>query len=128
MSKQRLGALLVVGVVGLAMLAGVIWLVWRGMLLVPANTARLWALLATALLPAATWAGWYFGHTEARGRLAGIDAGIDRVMGAATKAAGLQVSAARAMRRPVPDPPVVVLPDVEIVPRQLHSGGDIIEL
>jgi hypothetical protein len=128
MSKQRLGAMLVVGVVGLAMLAGIIWLIWCGMLLVPANTARLWALLATALLPVVAWAGWYFGHTEARGRLAGIDQAVDKVMGAATRAAGLQVSAARAMRRSAPEPPIVVLPDVEIVPRQLQSGGDIIEL
>ena len=83
-------AVLVVAVAGLA---------WRGMSKVPPNAARAWALVATVLLPMVTWAGWWFGHTEARGRLAGIDQAVDKVMGAATRAAGLRVGTARAMRR-----------------------------
>jgi putative flippase GtrA len=129
MNKHRLIAILVVTLVALAMAAGFIWLLWRGMLLVPPNAARVWALVATALLPIVGRAGWWFGHSEARGRLAGIDQGVDRMMGALARAAGLQVSTARAIHRPVAqEPPVVVLPDVEIVQRQLHRGEDVIEL
>jgi len=118
---------------GLMMLALLIGLVWWTMQKVPANWARAWALLATMLLPVAIWAGWWFGHTEARGRLAGIDQAVDKVMGAASRTAGLRVDTSRAMRRTVvqePPPAVVMLPDVEIVPRRLVRGGngDVIEL
>jgi len=87
--------------------------------------------VTTALLPIVAWTGWYFGHTESRGRLAGIDQAVDRVMGAATKAAGLRVGTVRAMRQATrPDLPVttVVLPDVEIIPRRQLGGGNVIEL
>ena len=126
--KSRLGIMLITAVVILVLGAGICFLIWQGMLLVPSNVARLWALLVTAALPFATWAGWFFGHTEARGTLAGFDKAVDKVMGAASRAAGLTVGTARAMRQPAQAPPVVVLPDVEIVQRRLPSGGDVIEL
>jgi len=128
MRKQQFGAMLIVALVMLAIIAGLMALIWRGMLKVPPNVARLWALLATALLPVFAWGGWFFGHTEARGRLAGIDQAVDRVMGAATKAAGLGVSTRRAMRRQEPIESYVVLPEVEIVQRQLPPGQKVIEL
>jgi hypothetical protein len=104
--------------------AATLWLVWRGMLQVSPNAARVWALAATALLPLAAWSGWWFGHTEARGRLAGIDQAVDKVIGAATR-----VAAPKTKQRAATEPPTVVLPDVEIFPRQLSSGGnDVIEL
>ncbi len=113
-----------------AMLYGIGWLIWHAMQEVPPNWARGWALASTALLPFVGWLGWYFGHTEERGRLAGIDQAVDKVMGAATRAAGLRVGTAQAMRRVEP-PPVVVLPElpqVEIVPRRQLRGGNIVEL
>jgi hypothetical protein len=129
---QRMSALFVMALGVLVILASIVWLLWRAMLEVPPNTARAWALVVTALLPLVAWGGWYSGHTEARGRLAGIDQAVDKVMGAATKAAGLRVGMARAMktmhRTEAKEPSVVALPDVEIIPRQLPSGEDIIEL
>lgn len=111
------------GVGALMISAAALWLVWRGMLQVSPNAARAWALAATALLPLAAWSGWWFGHTEARGRLAGIDQAVDKVMSAATR-----VAAPRAKPQTVSEPPVVVLPEVEIFPRQLPPGNDVIEL
>ncbi len=108
MSKEQVIAKLI-----LAILVGLVALIWRGMLLAPSNVARLWALLATAALPVA--AGWWFGHTEARGRLAGIDQAVDRVMTAASKTAGLRVNTTRSIRTETP--PQVTLPSVEIVSR-----------
>jgi hypothetical protein len=112
---------------------GVCYALWIAMQTVAPNTARAWALLATGLLPIAAWAGWWFGHTEARGRLRGMDDAVDKVMGGATKIAGLglrtqQASKAPA-RRPEPETWRVALPDVEIVERrQLTSGDDVVEL
>lgn len=129
MRKQQFGATVIVVLVMLVILAGLVALIWKGMLLVSPNAARVWALLATSLLPVFAWGGWYFGHTEARGRLAGIDQTVDKVMGAATKAAGLGVSTRQAMHRQKPlVESYVVLPEVEIVQRQLPSGQDIVEL
>ena len=119
-----LGALVILGIA--------VWLAWLGMLAVSPNAARAWALIATALLPFVAWASWYFGRTEARGRLAGIDQAVDKVMGAATRAASLRVGTSRAMRHAQgaerADPPIVVLPDVEIIPRQLPASDRVIDL
>lgn len=129
MNKEKIGATLILAFVTLAMGAGICYLIWQAMSQVPLDTARLWALLATVLLPVVAWAGWWFGHTEARGRLAGIDQAVDKVMGAASKAAGLRVETSRQMQRSVVrEPPVVVLPDVEIVQRRLPSDSNIVEL
>ena len=130
MKRSRIGALAMFGVVVLAMVAGAVALIWKGMLLVPPNWARLWALLATAGLPVVAWGGWWFGHTEARGRLAGFDKAVDRIFGGLSKASGLNASHVRSMRAAqAPPAPQVILPDVEIVQRRLPSGGgDVIEL
>jgi hypothetical protein len=126
---QRISALFVMALGALVILAGIVWLLWRAMLEVPPNMARAWALIVTALLPLVAWGGWCSGRVEARGRLAGIDQAVDKVMGAATKAAGLRVGTTRAMHRTeAKEPPIVVLPDVEIIPRRLPNGEDVIEL
>jgi len=128
---KRAGTLVMMGVGALVILAFMGWIVWRGMLEIPANTARAWALAVTALLPATAWASWWFGHTEARGRLEGIDQAVDKVMGAATRAASLRVGTAQALRQSVKQEavsPIVVLPDVEIMPRQLPPSGRVINL
>jgi hypothetical protein len=48
---------------------------------------------------------------------------VDKVMSAAAR-----VAAPGAKQRAAPEPPVVVLPEVEIFPRQLPPGNDVIEL
>ncbi len=129
---KRIGTWFVMGIGALVSLAIVVVLAWWCMLQVPSNTARAWALITTALLPFVAWASWYFGRTEARGRLAGIDQAVDKVMGAATRAASLRVGTSRAMRHAQgterADPPIVVLPDVEIIPRQLPASDRVIDL
>lgn len=122
-------------IAGLALLYGAGRLARHVMSDVSPGMARAWALIATVLLPFVTWAGWWFGHTEARGRLAGIDQAVDKVMGAATRAASLRVGTAHALRqRPTPPPlsspppPQISLPPVEIIPRQQLISGEIIEV
>jgi hypothetical protein len=129
-AMQRIGLWITAGLGALAILAGVAWLLWHMMLEVSPNAARAWALAATALLPITAYVSWRLGHTEARGRLDGIEQGVASVMGAANKAVDLRAGAARTMRQAAkPDPPTVVLPTVEIVPRRPSpSGRDVIEL
>jgi hypothetical protein len=116
-----------VGIVVVTISAGLVYAAWRGMLLVPAGTARAWALLATALLPVVGWVAWRLGHWYAQGIVTGIDWGIGKVAQAGSNAADLRVHVHREMKHK-PDQ-VVVLPDVEIVQRTaLPSGADIIEL
>ena len=61
-----------------------LFLAWRAMAHVSPDGARAWALGATILLligvPAAARAGYRLGRIEARGKLDGIDAGVERVM------------------------------------------------
>jgi len=121
------------GLIGVLVVLAVVGAVaWWGMSFVSPNWARLWALLATVALPGVACGAWWFGHIEAKGRLAGIDQAVDKVMRAATGAAGLTVQGARAMRPPSTviraQAPQVILPDLEIIPRQLSSGGGEVEL
>lgn len=120
-AKQRIWVSVAGISLALLILVAAVWLI-------PPHAARAWALLATLLLPVAAWGGWWFGHTEQRGRLAGIDQAIDKVMGAASRTADLRVTGARAARQsPAAS---VVLPALEIFPRQLAPPGedDVIEL
>ena len=123
MKKNQLIKVLLVGLV---ILAGIIVFAWWVMGFVPPNWARLWALAATAALPLATWAGWWFGNTEARGKLAGFDNAIDRMFGGLTKASGLGAKHTEQTRQ-IQSPSVVILPDVEITQRRLN-GPDVIDL
>jgi hypothetical protein len=61
-------------------LALIIWLCWRAMLQVPADTARVWALVTTLLIPIVAYTAWRLGLIEARSRLAGIDQAVNKVM------------------------------------------------
>jgi len=79
------------------------------------DTARVWAFVATVLFvvvtPGTAFAGWYFGHTEARGRLSGIDQAVDKVMGVADQVVSMKVNATKMVREEPPQ--VVVLPGPE---------------
>ena len=105
------------------------WLLWRGMSKVPPDTARLWALVATVLIPISAWLAWYFGHIEVKGRLAGIDQAVDKVMLAAARTAGIPIyRRPYTSRNPYIVMPNVALPNTEIVQRQLPDRSDIVEL
>ncbi len=67
-------------VVAAGVLVLAIWLCWRAMLQVPADTARVWAIVATLLIPIAAYTAWRLGLIEARSRLAGIDQAVNKVM------------------------------------------------
>jgi hypothetical protein len=113
------------------LIAGVIVLAWRGMSHVEADAARAWALVATLLLPLGIWIGYRLGHTEAKGRLRGIDDGLDRVVHAASKAIDLRVTNITRTKTVQTDTPnVVVLPPPEsaFTMRPQLPSGDVVEL
>jgi len=110
--------------VGLAVLIGTaagLW--WLMTTHVGPDVARLWALAATGAVPLAFALGYKLGHVEARGKVAGLDLGVGKVMRAAGQTAGLRVQAARAMRRPDPPPPVVDPGQVVIIPALTPAVG-----
>jgi len=141
MSKKRkitkstmgnLESLVVLAVGGLALLIVGIFALWRFFcVFVSPDWTRAIALLAMALIPVTGRAFYLLGLTESRGKLRGIDAGINRVTKAAATAIDLRATSARAMRQAVrPDPPVVMLPQVQTIIRakpQLNSG-EVVEL
>ena len=124
---QVSAAWLVAVAVALAIAYALAWLLWQSMLKVEPNLARAWALVATGLLPVTAWTTYALAMRVVYGRLAGIDDGIGKVAKAGAVAASLRVGVHRALRRE-PEAPVVLLPDLEIVPRQLTGGGDVVEL
>ncbi len=103
---------------------------------------RWWAgILTIAILPIALGSYW-MGHTEARGRIAGLGQGIDAVTKAAvstTDAAGrtanIRVQAARQAAAPSPQPPTIqqmfLPPAVQncagqgVILPPLHADGDV---
>jgi len=117
----RVGAIWLISLVGLAICYGL----WHVVASLPIGILAAWALIATALIPLASWAAWYFGHTEVRGWLSGVDKAIDEVMGAATEVATLR---GQVRQSEPPQMPAVQLPKViEIRPR-LAQGREIIDL
>ena len=87
--------------------------------------ARVLAFAALVALPVIGFCCYQLGLTEAKGRLRGIDQGIDRVTGAAAKAIDLRASSATLMRQAAnPELLPVDLPQVEpvITVRRLGSG------
>lgn len=120
---QRFGAMVGVVLVGLALLAGIGYGLWRAMLLLHPGIVAAWALLATISLPIAMWGAWYFGHTEVRGWLAGADKMIDRAFGTATEALK--------MRKQATEAPVVSeirLPEIIEVPALSPGRERVIDL
>ncbi len=117
----------VIAISGIALLCLAGWGIWEAALFVPPNPARVWALVATALLPVTVFVTWRLATRYAVGVVHGIDAGIDKVAKAGRQAASLRVHVHQAMKQKE-IPPAVVLPDVQILPRQLASGGQFINL
>jgi len=108
---QRLGLLVGLGVVGLAMLAGIGYGLWRAFLEIPHGALAVVALVALALLPLALAGGWKLGHLEARGVLAGLGLGVNSVLGAAADVADVRVNTIRTVREiQTPPQPQPMLP------------------
>jgi len=116
----RVCAVMVAVVLAVAAVYGVCWLAWKGALLVPANTARVAMLAEAALLPLAVFATWRLALRYVSGVVTGIGTGVGAVSEAGARAADLRVHVHRELKRP-PDQ-LVVLPDVQIIERQLASG------
>ncbi len=97
---------------------------WNAMLTWPVMLLAAWALLVTALLVPLFGAGYYFGHTEARGVLHGFDQGVDKVAHVIGQVA-TQRDTARAARATAPGlgPYTMVLPGVRELPPITHRGG-----
>ena len=112
-----LGTILVL----LVLLTLAAWGIWELTLLVPANTARAWALLATGCIPLTAWLFWWLGNVEVRGRLRGFDQAIDRALGAITRAAGLNADTQIVI-------PAPQLPNLQILPAQQLPREHTIEL
>ena len=115
----------------LAVIAGVGWAIWSlTTIYVSPTAARAWALVATVLLPVTLVTGYTWGQTESRGRLRGIDQGIERVVKAAATAIDLRATSVRATRQATqPDPPPVTLPPPDYMERrQLTASNEIIDL
>ncbi len=123
-----LTASLASGCVLVGLTLGVWWLMST---YVSAELARLWAMVVTALLPITGWLGYRLGQQEARGKVAGIDAGISQVMAAAGQTAALRVQVARALRQPGPPSPAVMVWSDEPVfhdPPALPTDREVVEL
>lgn len=125
MSKtlSKLYKLLAVCLVTVVLLVGVGWGLWSLMLLVPGNTARLWALLSTAGMPVSAWFFWWLGHTEVRGLLSGFDQAVDKMCMAITRSAGLVRD-----RQPVIMPQMMEQPTIQIIPAQTLPREQLIEM
>lgn len=131
MKKMMRAALLwmFLAVLVVATAVGIVWAIWHfGMQRVAPDTARAWALIVTAMLPVTALLFWWLGHTEARGRLAGIDDAVDKVMKAALKTS--QVRNRRSTTQPQRPDPGQWAPtgQVEILEPRRLSQDDVIEI
>ena len=115
--KRRLKVVLTVLRVGVVIVVvTALWVLWSWLTDLSPALLVVWAALATLALPVVALAGWLFGRYEAAALLRGIDAGIDRVAGAATK---LKVRETKGTTN------IAVLP--QVVHRQL-PGEEVIDL
>ena len=97
------------------------------------SAAVIWALLATGAVPVGGYGGYKLGKVESRGALNGLALGVSTVSDAATdqvkaaaQVAEIKVGTARAMRQVVV-PESALLPDViNITPRRIGNGRDIV--
>jgi len=128
--KRELQALVGIAFLSLAVLALFGWAIWLFFeTYISPTWTRAIAILALVSLPVVGWACYNLGLTEVKGKLKGIDQGIDKVVKAASAAIDLRASGARSMREAT-RPPGVALPQVGpvIVRRQLSDGNDVVEL
>lgn len=117
-TKEKLTIL----VTGLALTGGALWAAWYFMQRIPAGWLALWALIVTLLTPGIFALGFWFGKTEVRGWLAGVDQGLDRV----SKAAAQSINNGRAAA--AQNQPFVVLPELPRITHRVSESSEIIDL
>lgn len=134
--QSRLGMddLKVMGVLALGLLiilAGAVAGLWLLTARMEPEAVRAWAVAATLLLPLIGLGCFKWGHTEARGRLRGMDDGLGKVVQAANAAIDLRAKHAVTIKQSMSEPsPYVVLPAPEpsFTMRPQLTAGDVVEL
>lgn len=128
--NNRIGFYVAGAMVALALVVLAGWGIWELVSLVPPDWARVWAIAATLFLPIVGWGCWELGQTESKGKLHGIDAGIERVTRAASTAIDLRATSVRKMRQAQTDSPVVLppLPETIIVEQSQLQSGEVVDL
>ena len=136
MDWNKLALLGCVIIIVLAMLGGLAYAAWRGISQMSRGALIAWALIATALLPlvglagySAAKLGYRLGKTESEGIVKGIGLGTGPVVKVAEQVANVKVDTTRRLRQPEPVQTIEVqLPVVDVVPRRLPSGQNVIDL
>jgi len=124
---QRLGMLACTVTVLLALAGGLAYGLYRAVLAYTTHSAVVvYALLVSALLPVAFCGGMSWGTRGARGLVEGLHTGVDAVMDAANETANLKVNVHRVVHAPAAQPQAVLPQVIDITPRQLTGGRDII--
>lgn len=119
-------SMIAMALVGLVLVGWAVWVFFRAC--ISPDWTRLIAICGLVSLPVVGWACYNLGLTESRGKLKGIDAGIERVTKAATAAIDLRATSARVMKEASRPPGVTLQPPVYTY-RQLSDGnGEIVEL
>lgn len=98
-TDQTTRGIILLGISAVLGIAATIGLVWYGMSHVSADTARIWALLATALLPVVGVLSFRLGRIESGATLRGLDVGVTQVMRAAVDTADVRAGAVGKMRQ-----------------------------
>ncbi len=93
------GALVVLGILGL-----VIYGLWTLASRMEHAHLAMWAIGATFIIPLAFFTGFWFGKTEVRGFLAGVDTGLDRLAQAVNMRDTSRISIHTAVRAPRQQP------------------------
>lgn len=123
---QAMVGLMFLGLAVLALFGWAIWLFFKSY--ISPDWTRLLAIAGLVSSPLVGWACYNLGLTEARGKLGGIDAGIERVTKAAAAAIDLRATSAKVMRE-VAKPPGLILQPPVYTYRQLNDGGgEVVEL
>ncbi len=124
MDSKQLVPMLCAVLVALALLAGLLYGLYRLVLgLMAPGVVAVWALLVTALLPAASRVCYRLGQLEAKGQIAGLHTGLMAAISAGKDIGNVKVNIVRELRQPDVVQPIN-LPIVDVRPRQLPSGDN----
>lgn len=131
--EQKVLTFVTAGLMGLVLAAGAVygicWGAWWLVSQIPADVARLWALLASLALPLVAVGTWKLALRYERGVERGLDLGAGAVAKAGADAVRAGADASRGATRKQPAETWRVLPEVEITSRRrLPADGDVIDL
>ena len=119
---QRIIAVACVALVGLALLAGISYGLWRLLAELGHGTLAALALGAILAVPVTGAACWKLGHLEARGVLGGLALGVNTVTQAAVNVADVRVITIRTIREVQTRPEAMLPKMIDITPRHLSDG------